>query len=111
MAGKGGKPGAEPARAVLRIDKWLFLARFFRARSLAADVVSRGHCRINAQRVSKPGHGVAEGDVLTFPQGGRIRLVRVLALGTRRGPASEAQALYFDLDPPPDSPAASSVLE
>ena len=45
-------------------------------------------------------HQVGEGDTLTFPQGGRIRLIRVVALGTRRGPAGEAQALYIDLDGP-----------
>jgi ribosome-associated heat shock protein Hsp15 len=61
--------------------------------------------RVNAQRVSKPATAVGAGDVLTFAQGPRIRVVRIAALGLRRGPAPEAQTLYEDLTPPtPDSP-------
>lgn len=111
MAGKGGKPPADPPRAGLRVDKWLFQARFFRARSLAAETVERGQCRLNGQRILKPGHAVAAGDVLTFVQGGRVRVVRVLALGSRRGPASEAQVLYVDLEPMPGETAPSAPLE
>ena len=81
-----------------RFDLWLFQARFFKSRTLAAAMIAAGHCRLNGQHCGKPGHGVAAGDVLTFPQGARIRVVRVLALGTRRGPASEAAGLYEDLD-------------
>lgn len=99
MAGPSGKadPGVQPK---LRLDKWLFHARFFKSRDLAQDCVESGHLRLNAQRCKKPGHGVVVGDVLTFPQGGQIRVVRVLALAERRGPATEAQALYCDLDAP-----------
>lgn len=99
MAGPGGKSGPETAR--LRLDKWLWQARFFKTRDLAAGVVSEGHLRLNGQHCAKPGHGVAPGDVLTFAQGTRIRVIRVLELGTRRGPAEEAQGLYLDLDTPP----------
>ena len=106
-SGRGSKPQT-PQRPSLRLDKWLWQARFFKTRGLAAEMVEAGHLRINGQRSAKPGHAVAEGDVLTFPQGGRIRLVRVTALGARRGPATEAQALYHDLD---DPPAAASPLE
>ena len=80
-----------------RLDKFLFQARFFKTRALAAEMVVDGHLRINGQRCGKPGHGVAVGDVLTFPQGARIRVVRVVALGVRRGAASAAQILYDDL--------------
>ena len=99
MAGPSGKadPGVQPK---LRLDKWLFHARFFKSRDLAQDCVESGHLRLNAQRCKKPGHGVAVGDVLTFPQGGQIRVVRVLALAERRGPATVAKALYCDLDAP-----------
>ena len=99
MAGPSGKsePGVQPK---LRLDKWLFHARFFKSRDLAQDCVESGHLRLNAQRCQKPGHSVAVGDVLTFPQGHQIRVVRVLALAERRGPATEAQALYCDLDAP-----------
>jgi ribosome-associated heat shock protein Hsp15 len=99
LAGPSGKsePGVQPK---LRLDKWLFHARFFKSRDLAQDCVESGHLRLNAQRCQKPGHGLAVGDVLTFPQGHQIRVVRVLALAERRGPATEAQALYCDLDAP-----------
>lgn len=92
----------------LRLDKWLWQARFFRNRALAAEVVEAGKLRLNGQPCRKPGHGVAPGDVLTFVQAERIRVVRVLAIGLRRGPASEAQALYADLeasDPAQPDPA------
>ena len=77
----------------------MFHARFFKSRDLAAEVIEGGHLRINTQRCKKPGHGVGAGDVLTFAQGNRIRVIRVLAIALRRGPAPDAQALYEDLDP------------
>ena len=98
MAGPGAKPDPTPR---LRIDKWLWQARFFKTRGLAAATVETGHVRVNGQPISKPGRDVTPGDTLTFPQGNRIRLVRVTALGQRRGPATEAQSLYLDLDPGP----------
>ncbi len=55
--------------------------------------------RVNAARVVKPATAVGPGDVLTFPQGARIRVVRITGLGVRRGPAAEAQTLYEDLTP------------
>ena len=77
----------------------MWQARFFKSRRLAAELVEGGHLRLNGQRSAKAGATVGPGDTLTFPQGDRIRLVRVLQIGLRRGPAPEAQALYFDLDP------------
>ncbi|MHA6325800.1 RNA-binding S4 domain-containing protein [Roseivivax sp. CAU 1753] len=88
----------------IRIDKWLWHARFFKTRSLAAKVVSAGRLRINSQPVSKPAAQVAPGDVLTFPKDDHVRIIRVLAPGQRRGPAPEAQLLYDDLDPPQARP-------
>lgn len=88
----------------IRIDKWLWHARFFRARSAAAAAVTAGQVRVNGQRVTRPGRAVRPGDTLTFAQGSRVRLIRVLAPGLRRGPAAEAQALYADLDAPPAQP-------
>ena len=84
----------------LRLDKWLWHARFFKTRSLSAKQVSGGHVRVNGQKAHKPAHGVTLEDVLTFPQGNEIRVVKIVALGTRRGPAPEAQALYMDMTPP-----------
>lgn len=111
MAGPSGKP--DPAAAPgLRLDKWLWQARFCKSRSLAADLIASGAVRVNGTRVTRPGRDVAPGDTLTFPQGNRIRLIRILALGLRRGPATEAQTLYLDLDPGTDDPAdASDPLE
>ena len=90
---------SEPAQK-LRIDKWLWHARFFKTRSLAAKVVSGGKLRVNGQPISKPAYMVSTSDVLTFPQADNIRVIKVLAMGERRGPAPEAQQLYEDLAPP-----------
>lgn len=90
---------AEPALKI-RLDKWLWQARFFKTRSLSAKAVQGGHCRVNGVPVAKPAYMVAPGDVLTFPQARDVRVIRVVALGERRGPAPEAQALYEDLAPP-----------
>ncbi len=88
----------------LRLDKWLWYARFFKSRSLASKVCDAGKVRVDGTRISKAHHLVRPGAVLTFPQSRHIRVVKVLALGSRRGPASEAKALYEDLKPPePDN--------
>ncbi len=83
-----------------RLDKWLWYARFFKSRSLATKFCSSGKLRLNEKVVRKAHYGLRVGDVLTFPKARHIRVVRVVDLGTRRGPAPEAQALYDDLDPP-----------
>ena len=100
---------ASDAPAKLRIDKWLWHARFFRSRGLAGEVAASGAVRVNGERISKAAHGVRPGDVLTFPQERVIRVVRVRGLGLRRGPAIEARALYDDLDPPPDPGAGAET--
>ena len=84
----------------IRIDRWLWFARFFKSRSLAAKLVQARKVRVNKVVVGKASAPVKCGDVLTFPQGRQIRVVRIEALGARRGPAPEAQALYVDLVPP-----------
>lgn len=84
----------------LRLDKWLWHARFFKTRTLAAKAVASSPVRINRQPVSKPSQSVRPGDVLTFAQARHIRVIEIVALGARRGPAPEARALYRDLDPP-----------
>ena len=86
-------------RPTIRIDKWLWFARFFKTRGLATKLVAGGHVRVNSDKISKPAHAIGEGDTLTFPQGDKIRVVRLIATGKRRGPAPEAQALYDDLTP------------
>lgn len=87
-------------QAKIRLDKWLWQARFFKTRGLSAKLVSGGHVRVNSQKVAKPAHAVGPGDVLTFPQARRVRVIKIVAVGARRGPAPEAQGLYEDLDPP-----------
>ena len=93
------------AKPGLRIDKWLWQARFFKTRSLAAKLVQSGKLRLNGDLISKPSRMVSEGDVLTFPKALDTRVIEVRALGTRRGPAPEAQGLYRDLAPPEPKPA------
>ena len=73
-----------------RLDTWLWYARFFKSRSLATRVCSGGRIRINGKVVRKAHHSVRPGDVLTFPKGHDIRVVRVLDPGSRRGPAPES---------------------
>lgn len=85
----------------LRLDKWLWHARFFRTRTLAGKACTDGSIRVNRQHVSKANRIVRPGDVLTFPKGRDIRVIRIVALGERRGPAPEAATLYEDLAPPP----------
>lgn len=87
------------ARPTMRIDKWLWQARFFKTRGLSAKLVTGGHCRVNSNRVSKASYSIGPEDVLTFPQGNRTRVIRVTGIGVRRGPATEAQTLYEDLTP------------
>ena len=91
-------------RPTIRIDKWLWYARFFKTRGLASKVVTGGHVRVNSDRIGKSSHTVGPDDTLTFPQAKTIRVVRILDVGTRRGPAPEAQALYEDLTPEPKEP-------
>lgn len=82
----------------LRLDKWLWHARFFKTRALAARAIDAGGIRLNGQPAGKAHRAVSVGDTLTLPLGPRVLAVRVLALGLRRGPASEARRLYADLD-------------
>jgi ribosome-associated heat shock protein Hsp15 len=78
----------------LRIDKWLWHARFCKTRAMAQEKAARGHIRINGHRVEKASAAVRVGDIMTLPAGGGVIALKVLGLGIRRGPASEAQTLY-----------------
>ncbi len=102
--------GAElKASASIRADKWLWHARLVKTRTLAARVISDGKLRVNGIRAAKPSASVKPGDVLTVAIHGRVRVVRILDVGARRGPAAEAQGLYEDLSPP--APAKSPAPE
>jgi ribosomal 50S subunit-recycling heat shock protein len=88
--------------AACRIDVWLWRARFFKTRSLAARIVEDGRVRLGRgnehRRLDKPSRPVRPGDELIFVVGGRLTAIRVEALGARRGPPSEARALYSPLE-------------
>jgi len=113
--GVAGNSRPEPALPRLRLDKWLWHARFFKTRSLASRFVGQARLRLDGRVVDKPSVAVSEGATLTFALGDRVRIVRVLRLGARRGPPAEARLLYADLGAPPPaaiepSNAASVVL-
>ena len=91
----------------LRVDKYLWFARFFKTRSLATKRANGGRIRINGNKIKKSSDTVRIGDILTFAQGNEIRVIRVLNLGTRRGPAEEAQSLYEDITPNEDTDEAT----
>ncbi|MBS0396088.1 MAG: RNA-binding S4 domain-containing protein [Proteobacteria bacterium] len=85
----GGAEGAE----ALRVDRWLWCARLYKSRSLAAAAVSGGHVHVNGQRV-KPARAVRPGDRLLVSRDGFERELEVRAIPARRGPAPEARACY-----------------
>jgi ribosome-associated heat shock protein Hsp15 len=80
-----------------RLDKWLWCARFFKSRALAAKACHEGRIRVSGHDAVKAHYALRVGDVLTFPLGANIRVVRVMALAMRRGPPAEARGLYEDL--------------
>ena len=90
----------------MRIDKWLWSARFFKTRADATRCVAGGRMRLDGEPMSKPHRQIRPGHVLTFAKGDDIRVIRIVALASRRGPATEARLLYEDLAPP--EPRATS---
>ncbi|MGO4854284.1 RNA-binding S4 domain-containing protein [Phaeovulum sp. W22_SRMD_FR3] len=85
----------------IRIDKWLWHARFFKSRGLAAGAITSGAVRVNGQHAERASRLVGPGDVLTFVQGGRVRVVRLNTIAEARAGAALAQQLYTDLQPVP----------
>ncbi|WP_425442500.1 RNA-binding S4 domain-containing protein [Sphingomonas lenta] len=81
----------------MRLDRFLWWARLAKTRSAAQAIAEGGHFRISGRVIEKAHCPVRVGDVLTYPAHGRVRVVRVEALPTRRGPALEAQGCYTDL--------------
>ena len=81
----------------MRIDRFLFFVRLAKSRTLAQTLLATGHARIDGRRVEKPSEPVAAGSVIALPLRGRVRIIRVLALPARRGPAAEAKACYEEL--------------
>jgi ribosome-associated heat shock protein Hsp15 len=85
--------------AARRLDKWLWYARVVKSRTLAAGLVAESRVRVNRIKAAKPSHEVKPGDVLTVVAGPRLRVLKVVAVGVRRGPPAEARKLYEDLTP------------
>src|SRR5262245_7377531 len=77
-----------------RLDKWLWFARITKSRTLAAQLVQDGKVRVNRAKTAKPSHPVRSGDGLTIAIRGNVEVLKVLALGARRGPPLEARLLY-----------------
>jgi ribosome-associated heat shock protein Hsp15 len=89
-----GRDHGTSEKASRRLDQWLWFARFAKSRSLAARLCVEGAIVVNGAAVAKANHGVKPGDIVTLPQGPWQRSVLVLAIGTHRGPAVEARALF-----------------
>jgi ribosome-associated heat shock protein Hsp15 len=94
----------------IRIDKWLWHARFFKSRGLAAGAITSGAVRVNGQHAERASRLVGPGDVLTFVQGGRVRVVRLNTTAEARAGAALAHQLYTDLQPLP-APRATAPGE
>ena len=90
----------------MRIDRFLVFIRLLKSRSLAREVIESGHVRIDGRRVEKSSEEVRVGSILALPLHDRVRVLRVLSLPVRRGPAPEAQACYEELGI--DEPSAHS---
>ena len=81
----------------IRLDTWLWYARFYKSRSLSSKAILSGKLRLNSNKIIKPASKVKINDVLTINHINLVRIIQVQSLGSRRGPASEAQKLYYDL--------------
>lgn len=84
-----------------RLDKWLWFVRLFRSRAEAADMCASRHLRLDGRVIDKSHATVRPGSIVSFPKGGRVIVVKVLALAEQRGPFVVAQELYEDLSPQP----------
>jgi ribosome-associated heat shock protein Hsp15 len=82
----------------MRLDRFLFFIRLLKSRTLAQALIEAGHVRLDGQRVAKAAEEVRVGSVVALPLRGQVRVLRVLALPPRRGPASEARSCYEELD-------------
>ena len=81
----------------MRIDRFLFSVRLVKSRTLAQTVINEGHVRIDGKRVEKSSEEVRAGSVVALPLHGNVRILKVLCLPERRGPAAEARACYEEL--------------
>lgn len=86
-----------PSPDNMRLDKWLWFARFCKSRALAQAMIEKSRIRVNGRVVEKLHASVRVGDVITLPLKSGVRVLRILALPERRGPAPEAQAGYEEV--------------
>jgi ribosome-associated heat shock protein Hsp15 len=91
-----------------RIDKWLWHARFARTRTLATRLVMSGRVRLDRARVTRASAAVRPGNVLTMVIGGKVHVVRIIALAERRGPAVDARTLYEVVEAPVQRPGTTA---
>jgi ribosome-associated heat shock protein Hsp15 len=91
---------AEEGRDWQRLDKWLWCARFLKARGDCVRLIADGLVRLNRMPTDKAHARLRVGDVLTLPLRGSVRVIRVRALASRRGPASEAATLFEEVPEP-----------
>jgi len=90
----------------VRIDRFLFFIRLIKSRTLAQHVIEAGHVRIDGKRVEKTSDEVRVGSIVALPLHDQVRILRVLSLPTRRGPAPEARACYEEVGIDEPSPAS-----
>ena len=90
--------------AFMRLDKWLWHARFFKTRGGAGTYTGAGNVRVNSVRQTRSSARIRVGDTLTFALHGHVRVIEIIALSVRRGPAVEARALYHDHAPQTNRP-------
>ncbi|MDB5702667.1 MAG: RNA-binding protein [Sphingomonadales bacterium] len=83
--------------AQMRLDKFLWFARLAKTRSAAQAIAASGHLRIDSRPIDRAHAAIRTGQVIAFPQGPNVRVLRIEALPSRRGPAPEAQRCYTDL--------------
>ena len=82
----------------MRIDRYLHCIRLVKSRTLAQEIIGQGMARLEGKRVAKPSEPVHVGSVIALPLHDKVRILRVLALPERRGPASEARCAYEEVD-------------
>ena len=104
-------PAKPDTDALMRLDKWLWHARFFKSRSGASTYTAAGNVRVNGTRQTRSSARIRAGDTLTFALHGHVRVIEIIALSARRGPAVEARTLYHDHEPPGNKPQTPSEIK
>lgn len=84
----------------MRVDRFLFFIRLAKSRTLAQSIVEAGYVRVDGKRIDKPSEEVRAGSIVALPLNDAVRIIRVLSLPVRRGPASEARRHYQEIAAP-----------